>query len=295
MSNKKESSLYFIVEKTNWKFISGYIAEFIRQKYAVSFSRITPFMSDFEMEKARLRISGVVVAIFSKDTENNPLVCEALNEALSLGKKVVVVMLEKIPLSSWIENEIIESYILTGEISPCAFVNDLVSMLSNDIVLEKEIEQKKETNLVFEGTFTTESGENKTVRVICGDLTDLDDKFDVVVCSAFKNRYFPLKGTLIGSLCTKKGIVVDELSKNPELDLRMLGGWISKGIENSNINRIACVEMEQKSKDVGDQNIAPFNQVFSTLNFLPIRAHRESTQIKPTMKSGCRMGYLAVL
>ena len=67
-------------------------------------------------------------------------------------------------------------------------------------------------------------------------------EYDIVVCSAFKNDYYPVYDTLIGALYYNKDISVDDLSKNPEIDLKSFGGWLSNET-NTSFKRIACVEI----------------------------------------------------
>lgn len=75
------------------------------------------------------------------------------------------------------------------------------------------------------------------------DITQLDDRVDLMVISAFERNYSPTPGTVIGALQDQLRISVDALSKDPEFDFRdQLGCWISKEIGNERVDRIACVE-----------------------------------------------------
>lgn len=97
-------------------------------------------------------------------------------------------------------------------------------------------------NHVMNHVFDTKWGQ-KTIRVMCGDVTDHSEQVDLLVCSAFKNDYVPTYTSLIGSLYWNCGISVEDLSHNPALNLKDLGVWVSKPIENSFMQRIACVEI----------------------------------------------------
>lgn len=67
---------------------------------------------------------------------------------------------------------------------------------------------------------SSHSGKKKTLSLIYGDMCEVPAEYDVVVCSAFKNDYIPTPTSLIGALKYRKGISVEDLSLNPELDFR---------------------------------------------------------------------------
>ena len=77
--------------------------------------------------------------------------------------------------------------------------------------------------LCFEHTLRTAEGMEKKIRIVHGDLCDVTDLVDVVVCSAFKGGYTPTPGTLIGSLLRQRNISVEALALSPEMDLRRMG------------------------------------------------------------------------
>ena len=68
--------------------------------------------------------------------------------------------------------------------------------------------------ILFEYTFLGQNGKQKNIRVIHGDLTQIESA-DVVVCSAFQGDYAPLYGTLIGALWRNKNIMVKDLADKP--------------------------------------------------------------------------------
>lgn len=85
----------------------------------------------------------------------------------------------------------------------------------------------------------------KNISVIHGDILELNVPLDVMMVSSFYRDYYPLNGTMLGAL-NSRGVSVDELSKEPELDLRDLCNiWLSKSIIGSDIpiSRIGCVEL----------------------------------------------------
>lgn len=80
------------------------------------------------------------------------------------------------------------------------------------------------------------------IRIFAEDLTTSVDTCDVVVCSAFKNDYTPVPGTLIGSLWSNLGISVQGLSRQREIDMLSQSCWLSEEIPGK-IRRIACLEL----------------------------------------------------
>lgn len=83
----------------------------------------------------------------------------------------------------------------------------------------------------------------KTIKVFCGDVTEIPESFDLLVCSAFKNDYIPTYSSLIGILYRKYGISAAELSRKPFLNLKDLGVWISAPLDTGLFKRIGCVEI----------------------------------------------------
>lgn len=86
----------------------------------------------------------------------------------------------------------------------------------------------------------------KELAVYHADVTEFDEKIDVLTVSAFHNAYNPTKRTMILALKEKWGISVKDLAKEPEVDLRELCHiWLSIPVhkENCPIGRIGCVEM----------------------------------------------------
>lgn len=123
-------------------------------------------------------------------------------------------------------------------------------------------------------------GVQKTLRLVCGDLTELQGPCDVVVCSAHRNEYFPTEGTLLFSLMNK-GYYVWELAERPEEGLRFADGWISRGT-GMDFKRIACIELleyegetdqpprvlQDNEADGGDALLTILKKSFSTLRYL---------------------------
>lgn len=84
--------------------------------------------------------------------------------------------------------------------------------------------------------------QSKLIRLISGDLTEETKPYDLLICSAFKNRYWPTNQSLIGELLWNRNISVDLLADDPEIDMRDQGFWLSKETD-SNFKRIGCIEL----------------------------------------------------
>lgn len=118
-------------------------------------------------------------------------------------------------------------------------------------------------------------GKTKTVGLYHGDLTDLnpDEFFDLLVVSAFPNNYVPIPSSMIGAL-DRKGLSVDLLAKDKEIDLRKIYScWLSKKINPANyqglqFSRILCFEPLVKNQPppelIGDifQSLLPMTEQF---------------------------------
>lgn len=116
---------------------------------------------------------------------------------------------------------------------------------------------------VLEKQFPTENGVKK-LRVVCGNIMNYPDEIDLLTVSAFKNIYYPKERTLIGSLYSEKQISVDELAKDPFLDLRHQGScWISKETGDSTFRRIGCVELSDFSR-ISDRNNEDYLPIIKT-------------------------------
>ncbi len=98
------------------------------------------------------------------------------------------------------------------------------------------------TNVTFKRNITTQYGE-KTVRICSENILAVQEEYDIFICSAFENSYYPTPGSVIGAL-DKMGISVQDMSNDPEIDYRNenLGVWLSCET-NARFKRIACVEL----------------------------------------------------
>ena len=127
---------------------------------------------------------------------------------------------------------------------------------------------------------TSSTGKEKNINLVCADLCDSQDEFDIIACSSYKNDYVPTKYSLIGSLLSKKQINLADLAMKPDLDLRSMGCWLSTDTGTS-FHRIACVELLSHTLDNCDSNVDIILQKsFSTLNFLLKQAFLSNISIQ---------------
>ncbi len=107
------------------------------------------------------------------------------------------------------------------------------------------------------------------IQFCIGDVTRAGPEhlLDVLVTSAYRDSYYPVPGSVFGSLF-RKGISVDELASNKEVDLRgAFSCWLSKEIidppEGIRFRRLLCYEPSESAKageQIGDifRSLAPF-------------------------------------
>lgn len=112
----------------------------------------------------------------------------------------------------------------------------------------------------------------KSIEIYNDDITNLNWEFDILVVSAFHNMYNPAAGTLIRALEDNCGVVLGEEAKTPEFDLRKnLYCWLSGEIENSNFNRVLCVE---GIKSDIKNNFSSKNALDNLFGFLSLMAYK---------------------
>lgn len=83
----------------------------------------------------------------------------------------------------------------------------------------------------------------KKLELHLGDITNLGLPVDLLTVSAFRGSYVPTPGTVMESLY-KRGIFVEDLSIDPELDFREnMGIWLSGPTGIQGIARLVCLEV----------------------------------------------------
>jgi len=107
------------------------------------------------------------------------------------------------------------------------------------------------------------------IQFCIGDVTRAGQEHlvDVLVASAYRDSYYPVPGSVFGSLF-RKGISVEDLANNKEVDLRgAFSCWLSKEIidppEGIRFRRLLCYEPSESAKageQIGDifRSLAPF-------------------------------------
>lgn len=154
---------------------------------------------------------------------------------------------------------------------------------------------------VWRYSFVTAAGKTKTIQILCGDICQATEEYDLVVCSAFKNNYWPTPRTLIGALWEECGISVADLAKSPVLDLKSMGCWLSGEIP-AKFHRVACVEIldlsERRTSLAQSANLLA--GVFSSLRFILEQAQFRGITIRSVISpvlgagsQGIELGYIA--
>ena len=100
----------------------------------------------------------------------------------------------------------------------------------------------------------------KSIELHHADLCDFPKQLDCLVFSAFEKSYTPVPNTLIAALQNTLGVDCRSLSTEPAIDLSSeFDVWLSKPLE-LNFNRLACVELKKRSKEIMD-----FSQIVKNL------------------------------
>ncbi|MBE6588528.1 MAG: toll/interleukin-1 receptor domain-containing protein [Ruminococcaceae bacterium] len=103
-------------------------------------------------------------------------------------------------------------------------------------------------NALYTAEISTAFG-TKSISVIAMNILDVDEEIDILTTSAFLRSYAPTPKTMFAALSCA-GISVQDLSADPEIDLRELCNvWLSKEITGAGIKRIGCVEMSRYTPD----------------------------------------------
>ncbi|MBQ7364144.1 MAG: toll/interleukin-1 receptor domain-containing protein [Clostridia bacterium] len=126
-----------------------------------------------------------------------------------------------------------------------------------------------ENELIFHYDYITQNGEHKEFRILSGSISTLDENYDIAVCSAFKDNYYPLRGTLIGALYRDLYLSVQSLSQNKAIFLEQSHCWLSEPTDTA-LRRIACVEITELDDAWYDEavNDALLKRSFSSLRML---------------------------
>ena len=122
----------------------------------------------------------------------------------------------------------------------------------------------------------------KEFELVQGDITNLPFKVDLLCLSAFKDDYTPTETSIIGQL-HKKGVNIEQLSKNPTMDFReSLGIWVSEEMEDKFFKKIICVEI------IGSNNsfIDAVKNLFAVISTLEIQGQKNASIALPMLGAG---------
>lgn len=118
---------------------------------------------------------------------------------------------------------------------------------------------------IFSKSFTIQD-KQKQIKIINSDFATAQGNYDLLVCSAYKNRYEPTEGTVIGRLW-EMGINVRQLAENPQIDCKNFGAWISNETGHEKFPRICCVELLKLWRNQIDAIDIILKKSFSTLKY----------------------------
>jgi len=127
----------------------------------------------------------------------------------------------------------------------------------------------------------------KTIEIHNDDITKMTLDVDVLVISAYHNKYFPAPGTVIEALFENTGISLLDLSQKPLLDLRSsLHCWVSNKIDNCSFNYIVCVEGIKKSIEESGTGEEALADLFGTIALLQYKNLNVSNIALPILGAG---------
>ena len=107
----------------------------------------------------------------------------------------------------------------------------------------------------------------KTIEIHNDDLTKLNWTFDILVISAYHNKYKPAPNTLIKALEDNSGIVLENLAEKPLIDLReSLNCWISELIEGENFKHVLCIEGIKTAIESKGSSETPISDLFGFIS-----------------------------
>lgn len=164
-----------------------------------------------------------------------------------------------------------------------------------------KIERGGASMTVFEKTLNVK-GKQKTVRVVNCALADIDEKYDILVFSAYKDDYLDVPKTVIGELY-RSGIDVQALADAPQLNCKDFGVWLSSEIDDRRFKRLCCVELlDYRGGEMFEKNFAVdivLKKTFSTLKYAieqatiaGIAAKRILLPILGAGSQGIELGYI---
>ncbi|WP_027137218.1 DUF4145 domain-containing protein [Gaetbulibacter saemankumensis] len=127
----------------------------------------------------------------------------------------------------------------------------------------------------------------KTIEVHNADITKMTFDFDVLVLSAYHNKYIPAPGTVIEALYKNTGISLLELSQKPQIDLRSsLHCWVSNKIEGHPFKHIVCIESIKTSIEKSGSGENALSDLFGTIALLQYKNLKAGSIALPVLGAG---------
>jgi hypothetical protein len=127
----------------------------------------------------------------------------------------------------------------------------------------------------------------KTIEIHNDDLTKLNWNFDILVISAYHNKYKPAPNTLIKALEDNSGIVLKNLAEKPLIDLReSLNCWISELIEGENFKHVLCIEGIKTAIESKGSSETPISDLFGFISLLNYKNIEAKSIAIPIIGSG---------
>jgi hypothetical protein len=127
----------------------------------------------------------------------------------------------------------------------------------------------------------------KTIEIHNCDITQLDWEVDLLIISAYHNKYRPVPNTIIHSLESNSGLNIEEMSLTSLIDLRSsLHCWVSNELQSQNFKHILCVEGITSNINTSGNSEDAFSNLFATLSILQYKKIKASSIVLPILGTG---------
>jgi hypothetical protein len=127
----------------------------------------------------------------------------------------------------------------------------------------------------------------KTIEVHCADITQLSWSFDMLIVSAYHNKYNPAPGTVIEALEKNLCLTLSEYARTPLLDFRnTLHCWLSKPIAHQNFKHILCVEGIRTAIEKDGNSNSAISDLFGFISFIQFKDLDIQSIAMPILGSG---------
>jgi len=126
-----------------------------------------------------------------------------------------------------------------------------------------------------------------SIEIFHGDLTALENRVDLLIVSAFKGGYNPVKSTLLGALYDNLDINIKHLSKVPTIDLRKaLNCWYTDDFNSDMYKAIMVLEMRENNISIPYNMETIFKNMFIALSVLEQKGIIIKTIALPPLGTG---------